>query len=98
MKYEIKNNKIIIDDCLDKETVDYVNTTINAFKGHIDSMEWQSKHNIYIVYDYEPFVAQDFNLTITLKKDNVYNEFILFHLTQQLNNIEHLETCLNLTR
>ena len=96
MKYEIKNNKIIIDDCLDKETVDYVNTIINTFKGHIDSMEWQSKNNRYIIYDHEPFVSRGFSIVITLKESNVYNDFILFHLTQQLNNIEHLEKCLSI--
>lgn len=96
MNYEIKDNRIIVDDCLDNETVDYINVTIYAFKGSVESIEWQSKYNRYIVYDDEPFVAQGFNLTMTLKKDNVYNEFILFHLTQQLSNIEHLEKCLNI--
>ena len=96
MNYEIKGNRIIVDDCLDNETVDYINVTIYAFKGSVESIEWQSKYNSYIVYDYEPFVAQGFNLVMTLKEGNVHNDFILFHLTQQLNNIKHLEKCLSI--
>ena len=97
MNYEIKDNRIIVDDCLDNETVNYINATIHTLSGSIESEFWQSKNNRCIVYNYEPFVAFGFNLTITLKKDNVYNEFILFHLTQQLNSVEHLEKCLSIS-
>lgn len=96
MEYEIKNNRIIVDDCLDRETVDYVNTTIDVFKGHIDSIMWQGKYNRHMMFDYEPFAAQGFCLIIELKKDNVHNEFILFHLNQQLEYVKHLEKCLSI--
>lgn len=96
MKYEIKENQIIIDDCRDKETFAYIDTTIYAFKGSIETVIWQSKYNRYITYDHKPSSCQGLNLIITLKEGNVYNEFILFHLTQQLNNVEHLEKCLTI--
>ena len=98
MNYEIKDNQIIVNDCENEEVINYINATVYALNGSIESEFWQSKYNNFAVYDYKPVFVQDFKFIIELKEGNVHNKFILFHLTQQLNNIEHLETCLNLTR
>lgn len=97
MNYEIKNNQIVVNDCKDEETVNYITTTIYALNGSIEHVSWQSKYNNYVIYDHEPFCADGFKFVIALKEGNVHNEFILFHLTQQLNSVEHLEKCLSIS-
>ena len=96
MNYEIKDNQIVVKDCKDEETVNYITTTIYALNGSIEHVIWQSKYNNYVVYNHEPFCSDGFKIVMILKEGSVHNEFILFHLTQQLNNIEHLEKCLSI--
>lgn len=96
MNYEIKGNQIVVNNCENEEVINYINTTVYALNGSIENEFWQSKYNNYTVYDYEPFCPEDFKFVIALKEDNVHNDFILFYLTQRLNNIEHLEKCLSI--
>lgn len=97
MNYEIKDNQIVVNDCENEDTINYINTTICALNGSIEDECWQSKYNNFAVYDCKPVYVQGFKFIITLKEGNVYNEFILFHLTQQLNSVEHLEKCLSIS-
>lgn len=96
MDYSINNNEIIIASADDRETIQYVYDTICTHKGVIECAEWQSRYNNYVVYGYEPSCPEMFKLTITLKSGLVYNDFILFHLSQQVKNVEHLEKCLTI--
>ena len=97
MNYEIKNNQIVVNDCGNKEIINYITTTIYALNGSTESAFWKSKYNNYAIYDCEPFCTEGFKFIIELKENNVHNEFILFHLTQQLNSVEHLEKCLSIS-
>lgn len=94
MNYSINNNKIIINSADDTETTQYIYDIIYVHNGIIESEKWISKCNNCVVYDYEPSWTDMFKLVITLKSRLVYNDFILFYLSQQLKNVEHLEKCL----
>ena len=62
----------------------------------IEKKEWRSKYNSYVVYDYEPFCSDGFeiNLSISSISDN-YLQFIKFLYDNKLNTIEHLKNCLS---
>ncbi len=61
----------------------------------IEKKEWRSKYNSYVVYDYEPFCSDGFeiNLTLSSVSDN-HLKFIQFLYDDKLKTIEYLKSCL----
>lgn len=52
--------------------------------------KWQSKYNSYIVYDYEPFCSEGFNVEFTLPA-TARAEFCLYLLDKRIESIDKLE-------
>ena len=96
MDYSINNNKIVIASANDKETIQYVYDIIYTYNGIVEHEKWISKRNDCVIFNYEPSWADMFKLVITLESGLVHNNFILFHLSQRLKNVEHLEKCLTI--
>lgn len=61
----------------------------------IEKREWRSKYNSYVVYDYEPFCSDGFEVNITIASSNKNNlKFIKYLYEHKINQIEYLKTCL----
>ncbi len=61
----------------------------------IEKKEWISKYNSYVVYDYEPFCSDGFEISLTISSTNKnYLKFIQYLYENKLNLIEHLKNCL----
>ncbi len=61
----------------------------------IDKREWKSKYNSYVIYDYEPFCSDGFEINITVSShDENYLYFLKFLYDNKLDTIEYLNNCI----
>lgn len=62
----------------------------------IEKKEWKSKYNSYVVYDYEPFCSDGFEINLTINAPDPFHlSFISYLYEHKLTNIEHLQRCLS---
>ena len=66
----------------------------NAIVGKV---EWKSKYNSYVVYDYKPFCDDGFEITATVTSaDKNTLDFVEYLYKRKQNDLELLENCLTL--
>lgn len=83
---EIKNIK--------RELVGWLEYTADENNCRIERKEWQSKYNSYVVYDFEPFCAEGFEINILLSSFDIsYLNFIKYLYHEKLSTIEYLNKC-----
>ena len=59
--------------------------------------EWKSKYNSYVVYDYEPFCTEGFEINLIISaKDASYLNFIKYLYDEKINTIEYLNNCITI--
>ena len=64
----------------------------------IDSLVWRSTYNNYVVYDYQPFCSDGFNIEMEYSGDKNSVLFVEQLINNRLNNIRFLKRCLNVNR
>lgn len=72
----------------------FVDDELNNFPSLDVKVEYQSKYNAYIVYDYEPFCLDGFNKRITItanEKNLVCMNFLYWRLDRLLRQAHELE-------
>ncbi len=83
---EIKN--------IDKNIVDWVEDIAEENNCRVERKEWKSKYNSYVVYDYEPFCSEGFEINILLSSIDIsYLNFIKYLYKEKLSTIEYLDNC-----
>lgn len=83
---EIKN--------VDKNIVDWVEDIAEENNCRVERKEWKSKYNSYVVYDYEPFCSEGFEINLILSSiDLSYLNFIKYLYKEKLSTIEYLNNC-----
>ena len=91
--YVISRNEITqeIEVCFNnKEDAEIFDAILNEHNIPILLKKWQSKYNAYVVYDYEPFVSEGFNIEFTLPA-TTRTEFCLYLFDKRIESIEKLE-------
>lgn len=87
---EIKN--------VDKNIVDWVEDIAEENNCRVERKEWKSKYNSYVVYDYEPFCSEGFEINILLSSIDIsYLNFIKYLYKEKLSAIEYLDNCAKVT-
>ncbi len=87
---EIKN--------VDKNIVDWVEDIAEENNCRVERKEWKSKYNSYVVYDYEPFCSEGFEINILLSSIDIsYLNFIKYLYKEKLSTIEYLDNCAKVT-
>ncbi len=83
---EIKN--------IDKNIVEWVEDIAEENNCKVERKEWKSKYNSYVVYDYEPFCSEGFEINILLSSVDIsYLNFIKYLYNEKLSTIEFLNNC-----
>ena len=83
---EIKN--------INKEMVNWIEDIVEENNCRIERKEWKSKYNSYVVYDYEPFCSEGFEINMLLSAFDIsYLNFIKYLYNEKLSTIEYLENC-----
>lgn len=81
---------------VDKNIVDWLEDVIEENYGRIERKEWKSKYNSYVVYDYEPFCTDGFEINLVVTAHDIaYLNFIKYLYEEKLNTIEYLKACAN---
>jgi len=80
---------------ISKELLPWLEVVSYENNCRIEKKEWKSKYNSYVVYDYEPFCADGFEISVTLSSSSTnYIKFIQFLYEHKLRTIDHLKKCL----
>ena len=66
---EIKN--------INKELVDWFEEIVDEHNCRVERKEWKSKYNSYVVYDYEPFCSEGFEINILFTPQCLYTKILI---------------------
>jgi Zn-finger domain-containing protein len=82
---------------VNKDILPWLEDIIEENNGRIEQKEWKSKYNSYVVYDYEPFCTEGFQINIVISS-NVpeYLSFIKYLYDEKMNTIEYLNSCITI--
>ena len=79
-----------------KETIPWLEYLADEYHCKVDKKEWRSKYNNYVVYDYEPFCTDGFEINLVITSfDMAYLNFIKYLYEEKINTIEYLNNCIN---
>ena len=80
---------------VNKDIVGWLEDVIEENNGRIEKKEWKSKYNSYVVYDYEPFCTDGFEINLTVTSyDEAYLRFIKYLYEEKVSTIDYLNTCI----
>jgi len=86
---EIKN--------IDKNIVDWVEDIAEENNCRVERKEWKSKYNSYVVYDYEPFCSEGFEINLILSSVDIsYLNFIKYLYKEKMATVEYLDNCMKI--
>ena len=91
-------NKFLEIENINKDIVPWLEDIAYENNSRIERKEWKSKYNSYVVYDYEPFCSEGFEINILLSSFDIsYLNFIKYLYNEKLSTIEYLENCAKIT-
>lgn len=80
---------------VNRQISDWLERIVYENKGDIARKEWKSKYNSYVVYDYEPFCSEGFEINVLVSApDFTFLNFIKFLYDQKVSTIEYLNNCM----
>lgn len=80
-----------------KDILPWLENLAWEYKCKIEKKEWKSKYNNYVIYDYEPFCSDGFEINITLSsKMSEFLNFVRFLYENKMQQIGYLKSCLSL--
>ena len=80
-----------------KDIIDWFEDVAEENNCHIEKKEWKSKYNSYVIYDYEPFCSDGFEINLTLSsRMSEYLNFVRFLYENKMQTILYLKSCLSL--
>ena len=78
-----------------KELLPWLENLTWEYRCKIEKKEWKSKYNNYVIYDYEPFCSDGFEINLTISsRQNEYLNFVRFLYENKLQTICYLKNCL----
>ncbi|MBR6298201.1 MAG: hypothetical protein IKR34_03050 [Candidatus Gastranaerophilales bacterium] len=80
-----------------KETLPWLENLAVEYRCKIEKKEWKSKYNNYVIYDYEPFCSDGFEINVTLSsRQNEFLNFVRYLYDNKIQTIGYLKNCLTL--
>ena len=80
---------------VNKEIVGWLEDIVEENNGRNVKKEWKSKYNSYVVYDYEPFCTDGFEINLTVSShDEAYLHFIKYLYEEKISTIDYLNACI----
>ena len=77
-----------------KELLSWFDDIVYENNCIIEKKEWKSKYNSYVVYDYEPFCSDGFEINVVISSVSVHNVgFIKYLYTKRRKLLEYLKRC-----
>ena len=64
---------------ISKDIIDWFEYIAEENNCHVEKKEWKSKYNNYVIYDYEPFCSDGFEINVVISSyDYNYLDFIKY--------------------
>ena len=80
-----------------KEMIPWLENLAWECRCKIEKKEWKSKYNNYVIYDYEPFCSDGFEINLTLSsRQSEYLNFVRYLYENKLQKIGYLKNCMKL--
>ncbi len=80
---------------VNKDIVAWLEDIVEENNSRIERKEWKSKYNSYVVYDYEPFCTDGFEINLVITSyDAAYLNFIKYLYDEKISTIEYLNSCI----
>ena len=80
---------------VNKNIVGWLEDIVEENNSRIERKEWKSKYNSYVVYDYEPFCTDGFEINLIITSyDAAYLSFIKYLYDEKISTIEYLNNCI----
>lgn len=80
---------------ISRDIIDWFEYIAEENNCRIEKKEWKSKYNNYVIYDYEPFCSEGFEINILLSAvDMSYLNFVKFLYNEKINTLEFLNNCI----
>ena len=81
---------------INKDILAWLENIVEENNSRIERKEWKSKYNSYVVYDYEPFCTDGFEINIVITSHNpAYLNFIKYLYDEKISTIEYLNSCIS---
>ena len=81
----------------DQNLLPWLEDIIEENYSRIERKEWKSKYNSYVVYDYEPFCTEGFEINLVISsRECSYLNFIKYLYDEKVSTIEYLNNCITL--
>ena len=81
---------------VNKDIVAWLEDIVEANNSRVERKEWKSKYNSYVVYDYEPFCTDGFEINLVITSyDQSYLDFIKYLYDEKVSTIEYLNSCIS---
>lgn len=78
-----------------KEMLPWLERLVLENNCRIEKKEWRSKYNSYVVYDYEPFCSDGFEISLSVSSNKQpYLKFIQYLYNNKVKTIDYLKNCL----
>lgn len=91
----LNNRKNIEFNNVHKDLLDWLEDIVTENNCYVEKREWKSKYNSYVVYNYEPFCSEGFDINITVSSNSLEHLYFLKYLyANKLNTIEFLNNCM----
>ncbi len=79
---------------IDQELLPWLEDIIDENYARLERKEWKSKYNSYVVYDYEPFCTDGFEINLVISSnDSSFLNFIKYLYDEKVSTIEYLNSC-----
>lgn len=90
-------NKYIEIKNINKNILNWVEDIAEENNCHIEKKEWKSKYNSYVIYDYEPFCSDGFEINLLISSDTLAHlNFIKYLYNEKMNTIKYLNDCIKI--
>jgi hypothetical protein len=74
-----------------KELIPWLEDLTLEYKCKVEKKEWKSKYNHYVIYDYEPFCSEGFDISLTISsKSAPFLNFVRYLYEYKVQTITHL--------
>ena len=81
---------------VNKDILLWLEDIIEENNCRVERKEWKSKYNSYVVYDYEPFCTDGFEINLVVVSHNsAYLNFIKYLYDEKISTIEYLNSCID---
>lgn len=82
---------------IDQNLLPWLEDVIEENYSRIERKEWKSKYNSYVVYDYEPFCTEGFEINLVVSsRECSYLNFIKYLYDEKVSTIEYLNNCITI--